>query len=368
MDFFPDRPQIRVSEGYIASATTEIARRPGFLSVLDGHAYDQVYRHIIKNPNLRFPDIHQFLKLTKEETQIIAQALTHVVGWINAQPTEVVRKQENTTPLLRKDMVPILQAYAPVTALGTNSDNDLRDGNGTTRSTPPCSQAASEGDENSGAAAWAEELSIVLERRVLDFVRENMATFKDPSNQFYLWSMLDQYDERYKSRFTEDGLWRDLYHLVKEVIGCHQFRATWESSTFLDDQANRDNGHSHKSISAITRAICSHLKDIPEISENPALKGENAYIALAAIIDQSVLEWAAKQCQWALDNKSSANEVSLSSEEVRLIKLAHEKYETYLKRLHQDSTGSHSITDALQPRLSGRKAKDTSTNSRRTGI
>lgn len=123
--------------------------------------------------------------------EIMAQVLAHVVGWLNAQLTEVVWKQENTKPLLRKDMVPMLQAYAPVTALGTNSDDDLGDGNGTTRSTLPSSQATSEGDENNEAAAWAEELSIVLERRVLDFVRENMATFKDPSNKFYLWLMPD---------------------------------------------------------------------------------------------------------------------------------------------------------------------------------
>lgn len=107
----------------VASAVEEAARRPGFLSDVSRQMYERICWHIIENLSLRFPNIHHFLSVKKEETHIMAQVLAYVVGWLNPELTDVVWQQESTKPLLCEDIVLILEDYASTSILNTGSDD-----------------------------------------------------------------------------------------------------------------------------------------------------------------------------------------------------------------------------------------------------
>ncbi|PNP44445.1 hypothetical protein TGAMA5MH_03791 [Trichoderma gamsii] len=350
--FFTDEAQAQEQDhnGGIPSesAAGAAAQRPGFLSALSRQAYDKVCRHIIENPDLRFPDIHQFLRLKKDDTRIMAQVLAHVVGWLNAKPTEVAWQQESTKPLLRKDMVPILEDYASTSILSTGSDDQV-DGE---EAGPPSrsGQTALEelGRSRASAAVWAERRSIVLEQRVLDFVREHMAAFKGPSNKLYLQSLPKEGDETYSLRFTED-IWKKLDELVREVIGSPQYQPTWKlvdaAGTALSNDTDGDvSSKGLKPVSNITRALCSQLQAIPEVKESPALRGDASSIQLATLIDRVVLEWAARKCRRVLSRRKTDDGRPLSAEEIRQIELDQKKYEELVGGLQEDSASASALT------------------------
>jgi hypothetical protein len=201
-------------------------------------------------------------------------------------------------------------------------------------------------------AAWAEQRSIILEQRVIDFVREHMAAFKDPSNKLYLQLLPKGSDKTYSVRFGEE-VWKGLDKLVKEVIESPQYRPTWEpvesAHTALTNDTGGDAiGKGRKPVSNITRALCSNIQAIPEVKENPALKDDSSYIELAAIIDHAVLEWAAKRCRRALSRKETDDGRPLSAEEIRRVGLDGEKYEELLRGLHEDPAQPHGAMDVLR--------------------
>lgn len=326
----------------VASVVGEAARRPGFLSDVSRQTYERICRHIIENLSLCFPDINHFLSVKKEETHIMAQVLAHVVGWLNPEPTDVVWQQESTKPLLRKDMVPILEGYASTSILHTGPDDQV-DGE-EARSPLRSGQTALEElgrSRAAAAAAWAEQRSIVLEQRALDFVREHMAAFKDPSNKLYLQSLPKEGDKTYSLRFTED-IWKRLDKLVREVIGSPQYQPTWKlvnasGSTLSDDTHGDVSSKGQRPVSNITRALCSQLQAVPEVKESPALRGDASSIQLATLIDRAVLEWAARKCRRALSRRKTDDGRPLSAEEIRQIESDQKKYEELVRGLQEDS-------------------------------
>ena len=336
------REQNQSSNVPFTPAPSTTTRKPGFLTTLSSQAYDRVCQHIIEHPSLHFLDISQFLRLKRDDTRIMAQVLAHVVGWLNPSPTEAVRQQESTKPLLRKHMVPILEGYAPITTTGINLDNN---GGEDVDLLPYSNQAVSEDSERARgveAAAWAEQRSVVLEQRVLDFVREHMTASRDPSNKLYLELLPEEAGEGYELRFVEE-IWKGLDNLVREVVASPQYRPSWKpidaaaGTASPNDTGNGATSKGRKPVSNITRALCSRLQTIPEVKESPVLKGDASSIELAAIIDRAVLEWAAKKCRKALSTKETDDGRPLSAEEIRQIKSDQEKYEELVRGLHEDS-------------------------------
>lgn len=330
----------------VASAVEEAAQRPGFLSDVSRQTYERICRHISENLNLCFPDIHHFLSVKKEETHIMAQVLAHVVRWLNPEPTDVVWQQESTKPLLRKDMVPILEDYASTSILSTGPDDqvDGEEAGSPLRSGQTASEELGHSRTVAAAEAWAEQRSIILEQRVLDFVREHMAAFKDPSNKLYLQSLPKEGDGTYSLRFTED-IWKSLDKLVREVIGSPQYQPTWDlvdaAGTTLSNDTDGDvSSKGLKPVSNITRALCSQLQAIPEVKESPALRGDASSIQLATLIDRVVLEWAARKCRRALNRQKTDDGRPLSAEEIRQIKLDQKKYEELVGGMQEDSASA----------------------------
>ncbi|KAK2666543.1 hypothetical protein RAB80_018200 [Fusarium oxysporum f. sp. vasinfectum] len=285
------------------------ARRSGFLSSLDKEAYDGLCRHLQQNLTLRFPDVQPLLKIKKEEGEVMAQVIDHVVRWVNTQPADIVDAHENNKPLRRQDLIPAIEGLM-VTTHGDDwwarrrEDGDV--------------------DGADDMASWLDLRSRTLERQVLDYVRSHMTEFRDPSTKHYLDLMPEEHDEHYAERFSTGDLWTGLFHIVQHALG-PAFRPVWENS--VSERVGADNAiHQPRSemrhrppASAITRAICSQLGNIPEVKENPALRGVYASNELGAYIDHAVLSWASDRCRKAVENNESDEGHPWSSEALRAI-------------------------------------------------
>ncbi|KAK7582957.1 hypothetical protein V3481_012251 [Fusarium oxysporum f. sp. vasinfectum] len=296
------------------------ARRSGFLSSLDKEAYDGLCRHLQQNLTLRFPDVQPLLKIKKEEGEVMAQVIDHVVRWVNTQPADIVDAHENNKPLRRQDLIPAIEGLM-VTTHGDDwwarrrEDGDV--------------------DGADDMASWLDLRSRTLERQVLDYVRSHMTEFRDPSTKHYLDLMPEEHDEHYAERFSTGDLWTGLFHIVQHALG-PAFRPVWENS--VSERVGADNAiHQPRSemrhrppASAITRAICSQLGNIPEVKENPALRGVYASNELGAYIDHAVLSWASDRCRKAVENNESDEGHPWSSEALRAIQVAYQGYEGIL--------------------------------------
>ncbi|KAL9568922.1 hypothetical protein ACKAV7_006936 [Fusarium commune] len=172
-------------------------------------------------------------------------------------------------------------------------------------------------------AAWLELRSQSLEKQILDYVRLHMARFKDPSTTQYLALMPEEeHDHSYAERFATDDLWLGLFRdSVSDRVG---------DLHGGDEAHNLDSETRRGPASAITRAICSQLGNIPEVMENPALCGVYASTELGTYIDQAVLTWAADRCRKAVEKNESDDGAPWPDEALRMIQMAYQEYERLL--------------------------------------
>ncbi|RTE68358.1 hypothetical protein BHE90_017263 [Fusarium euwallaceae] len=300
--------------------STKATRRTGFLTSLDKEAYDSLCRHLQQNLTLRFPDVQPLLRIKKEEGEVMAQVMDHVVRWVNTQPADIIGLHENNKPLRREDLVPAIKSLK-ATAYGDDWWTRLR-----------------EDDDVDGAddvASWLDLRSRTLERQVLDYVRSHMTEFRDPSTKHYLDLMPEEHYEQYAERFSTGDLWMGLFHIVQHAVG-PAFRPVWEDS--IPERIGADDAiHQPQTemrhrppASAITRAICSQLGNIPEVKENPALRGVYASSELGAYIDHAVLAWASDRCRRAVESNESDEGNPWSGEALQAIQAAYQGYERIL--------------------------------------
>ncbi|VTO83123.1 unnamed protein product [Fusarium graminearum] len=186
-------------------------------------------------------------------------------------------------------------------------------------------------------AIWLDMQSGSLEKQVLDYARRHMARFKDPSMKHYLDLMPEEHDDSYAERFTgdDDGLWVGLFQIVQDTTG-PAFRLVWQPSA----QEPVSNHHHHsgqaqqephrKPASSITRAICSQLRNIPEVNGNPAFRGVCASAELSAYIDYAVVAWASDRCRKAVESNESDDGASWSRDALQQIRMAYQGYEKLL--------------------------------------
>lgn len=297
------------------------ARRSGFLSSLDKEAYDGLCRHLQQNLTLRFPDVQPLLKIKKEEGEVMAQVIDHVVRWVNTQPADIVDTHENNKPLRRQDLIPAIEGLM----VTTHGDDWW-------------AQQREDGDVDGAddMASWLDLRSRTLERQVLDYVRSHMTEFRDPSTKHYLDLMPEEHDEHYAERFSTGDLWTGLFHIVQHTLG-PAFRPVWKDSILERVGVDDDGAHQPQSkmrhrppASAITRAICGQLGNIPEVKGNPALRGVYASSELGAYIDHAVLAWASDRCRKAVESNESDEGHPWSSEALQAIQVAYQGYERIL--------------------------------------
>ncbi|GKU10393.1 unnamed protein product, partial [Fusarium langsethiae] len=146
-----------------SSATAESTRRRiGFLTAIDDGRYQEMYKRILTTSQLRFTNIHRLITLGKDDGKILFQVMSHVVAWLNADPTTTSYRRDNNKPPLRAGIEAKLDQC---------SDRDVRDV-----------------EKKLGIFIWepdhhnstSQTASILLQHEVLDFVLQSMADFKSP--------------------------------------------------------------------------------------------------------------------------------------------------------------------------------------------
>lgn len=257
--FYPDQ------EGAVITNTVR-HRRTGFLTALDDQAYHRAYNLVASSTDIFFLDVHTFLKLSKEEGRIMTRILSHVVHWLNSAPTKV-GERDNNKPPLRQDFLPALKAHW--------------------------------GDE-------AEKRSLLLEYRVLEFVRACMVQFKSPLVEVYLQQFPAEAGDSYSERFADEP-WNGVLQIVREVTGpCFP-----DKPIFSVTRRSRESG-SERTAAVITKAICALLDRTPEISMNTALNNKDALNRLYSRLNQLVIDWATQQFTDASETSSDEDRASWS--------------------------------------------------------
>ncbi|RSL85735.1 hypothetical protein CEP52_016048 [Fusarium oligoseptatum] len=216
-------PTILSSAAAAIKSTTK--RQPGFLSAIDDLGYYEVYQRIASTRQLRFPNIHRIISLTKEEGKVLFQVMSHVVAWLNATPTTIVNRRDNNKPPLRADLAATLEH---------------------------CSgKIVREAEKRLGTFVWdpdrlistAESASILLQHEVLDFVLQHLAEFRSPAAKPYLEQAPKEVDvAQYTKRFSHD-MWSEVLTIVQRWAG-HDFHSEWMQLPPPSD-ARHDHVHHH---------------------------------------------------------------------------------------------------------------------------
>ncbi|KAJ4211589.1 hypothetical protein NW759_012500 [Fusarium solani] len=254
-----------------AKGESRATRCHGLFLELGDEAYSRTYHRIADRPRLVFPNFQKLLKTTKEEGRIMMQVLTHVVAWLNPNPTVIIDKRQNNKPLIREDLKPAIRERQ-LTPLFRDGKSNIYMNTGTM------------GKEN--RSVQLEKLSIQLEKAVLDAVRDQMASFKSVVIKDSLSIFPDDGKDGYQKRFANKP-WKKVLDTVEEIIG-PVFGSTLLPTTF---QTTRDAANHDQPMSKITQEICARVLEIPEVARNPVLQCPEAYQELSASIDQAVRQW-----------------------------------------------------------------------------
>ncbi|WAO91830.1 Hypothetical protein NCS54_00931300 [Fusarium falciforme] len=280
-------------------------RHHGFFLELGDEAYSRTYQRIVDRPRLVFPNVQKLLKTTKEEGRIMAQVLTHVVAWLNPNPTVIIDKRQNNKPLIREDLKPVIRERQ-LTSL-------FRDGNSSSGV-----NAGTMGKEDQ--STQLETLSVQLEKAVLDAVRDQMASFKSVATKDSLSIFPNDDKDGYQKRFANKP-WKKVLDTVEEIIG-PVFASSILPTTF---QTTGDATNHDQPISKITREICARVLEISEVARNPALQYPEAYQELSASIDQAVLQWTLR---WSRHQQADGHDRLESHEIPKVIEKAQASYES----------------------------------------
>jgi hypothetical protein len=203
-------------------------RVKGFLTDLSDLDYDRVYEMVLSDSTLQFPDVHALLKTTPRQGKIMRTIMAHVGQWLNRDAFRTSQRADDKPPLW-KDLLPAVQKRHPHDA------------------TDQC---------------------VELQRQVLTFVQKHFADFSHATIEPLLEIYPDNAVETYAERF-EHTVWQGLLKLVYDFCGpCFQHDAL----THFNHK--EPSGLSAEATSTIAPSMCQVLESVPEIIQNPALRGK----------------------------------------------------------------------------------------------
>jgi hypothetical protein len=210
---------------------------------------------MVENDDLIFPDIHGLLKTTKQEGKVMSLVVMHVGHWLNRNLVKAGERESNK-PQLRMDFLPALrQAYR---------------------------------DE-------ADKESMELQRLVLLHVKTNLTELTKKAIERYLHEFPTDDGTAYTQRFQHE-CWHKLLRLVRAFVGPylqHEALTIYNAEIFRGNDARYPDSTSGLMVA---QELCDRVKQLPEVSQNPALTSETAIGALRSLM----IKWAAQQCAKAL--------------------------------------------------------------------
>jgi hypothetical protein len=272
--FYPE------SEGNTEMNIPEL-RRQDFFPTADNKVYEKLYEFTLSRPDLSFPNIHSLLKTTKQEGKVMSIVMSHVGQWLNRNPAKVAERDSNKPPL-RNDLIPALQ-------------------------------------ERHGEKA--DEQSLGLQNRVLEYVRDNIGEFTCPIMEHYLQEYPYGDGTAYTKRFEHES-WKGVLIIVLDIAGPHL-----QHDVLLRYNTEDPKEICSKPASAIAQAVCKIIGRIPEVLQNPALNESKAMDDLRETIEPLIVRWVAKQCARALESPAEHWQPST----IKTIEAQHAKYVALVK-------------------------------------
>lgn len=268
-----------------AAVSENSPRLAGFLKHLDDHAYFSLCEHIVDHGRqFNFANPQEVLKSLNAHGKTMQLVMTHVVMWLNDEPTKVNRREGNKPPLVDD----LFRNTTSVESESASTDAGRMAGARVT--SLDVIQNLPARVEESKARAKA----LDLQRDVLEYVERHAASFTDPGNKEYLNSIPDdQMDPLvYRERF-EHGPWRHLLLTVYRAVGpCFQNPCVIE---FNDDTgeaiADLSGPPSISLVDSIKRIVTQH----PEIARDRVLNNPEATEALRVAIEGAVSSWRSNQ-------------------------------------------------------------------------
>lgn len=278
-------PRLQDEDGDISEL-----RGKGFLMELSDVDYDRVYNAVLSDATLRFPDVHALLKITPRQGKMMRTIMTHVGQWLNREAFRASNRADEKPPLWQ-DLLPAVRKRHP--------------------------------DD-------AADHCVELQRQVLVFVQGHFADFGHATIEPLLEIYPDNAPGTYADRF-EHTVWQNLLKLVYDFCGaCFQH----EALTRFNDQ--EPSSLDAQATSTIVQSMCQFLESVPEIVENPALRGQQAMKDLQLAIQPVVLQWAVNQCHKIVEEGDSDGGPALA--------FAKEQLERYRRLLTTNGSSSKGQT------------------------
>ncbi|KAH0558744.1 hypothetical protein GP486_004613 [Trichoglossum hirsutum] len=187
--FFPLLPSISGSQ-------SRAARRQNFLEALSQEEYSIAHRYVTESGDLVFEDLSHSMKRIRQEGKMISLIMTHVSGWLNYKPYQVVNEHVNNKPPIRDSFILALRVKDDRTAT---------------------------------------EESLSLQNDIIRFVAERGADLNNPAISQFLNELPDNPDCNYIERFRAE-VWRDLLVVVRGRVGPN-FKNGCMTSFNVDDPA-----------------------------------------------------------------------------------------------------------------------------------
>jgi hypothetical protein len=244
--FYPDVPVEVLAE---LEARGHSHRRAKFLTAFDHITYYRMYKTILENPDLQFPDIQTLFRSGRNHGKIMSQVMNHVGQWLNLRPIQI-SDRDNNKPQLWRDFLPTFQEY------GIRS----------------------------------EELALRLQRQVFTIVHKRIDEFANGMASAYLSKLpADSQADAYLERFMLP-IWNDLLVRVHEVVG-----PRFQGSLAKFNTQSPPSLPIRPEVSSLTQVLRAAISRVPEIRMNPALCGSQALEVLVARIEPILTDWAAQQ-------------------------------------------------------------------------
>jgi hypothetical protein len=174
--FYPDAPGEVLAD---LETRGQAYRREKFLAAFEHATYHRMYKNILDNTDLQFPDIQTLFKNGRSHGKIMSQVMAHVGQWLNLRLMQI-SDRDNNKPQLWRDFLPAFR-------------------------------------EEHGNRS--EELALHLQRQIFSVVHKRIDEFTDGTASAYLSNFpTDSQGDAYLERFMLP-VWNDLLVRVYEIVG-----------------------------------------------------------------------------------------------------------------------------------------------------
>lgn len=234
-------------------------RQRGVFYGLEREAYEKTRGIVVGEGRvMKFRGIEPLLCVNEAETRAMKKVMMHVLSWVGEKPVLMGNSRQPEKAALREGL------RVHMTGVGRKRG------------------FMGEGE----ARGWAEDMSILVERLVVEGVWAHRAGVKDGDYEEEIKTYPDDDYEKYGVRFRRKGWWRTILAGVERLLpGEGKFPFPW------DRGAEEGAGRSEDIVEGIVGCVTGYAEQCAEVREDAALVGWESREALKAMIRKTARGW-----------------------------------------------------------------------------